>query len=136
MVRDIKQRKPYDDPNHPVQYNVLPEVQKQLVRYWIDCRIEPASRYCNVISSYGLKHSFQFDTGLYVSNGAFKGAMLEAGFRAKDEQEANATYKMRLARRQKSRFMEWAKEHGFHVEYDSEGQAHVIRLEDGSVRPP
>lgn len=40
-------------------------------------------------TSYGLKHILQDEDGTYLTNGAFKGAMLLAGFDVKDVQELN-----------------------------------------------
>lgn len=125
-----------DDPNHPAQYDALPEDLQDLVRYWIDCRIEPAPGYYYLRGSYGLKHDLQRDTGLHISNGSLKGAMLAAGFRPKDEREQNCVYKIRQPRHSKAPIGWWAKEHGFHVVYDSAGRVSVTRGENGAIRPP
>ena len=92
-----------------------------------------------IVSDVGnlrLKHDFQHETALCISNGAFKGAMQAAGFSPKDEREINAVYKIRQPKRQKAPRGLRAKEHGFHVEYDSTGGASVTRSENGAIRPP
>jgi hypothetical protein len=66
--------------NDPAEYGYLaPEKQAQLIA-WIKANFEPADQLLKV-NSYKLKHEFEFSPGgFYVCNGAFKGAMLQAGF--------------------------------------------------------
>ena len=40
-------------------------------------------------TSYGLKHIYERQTGNYVTNGQFKGAMLKAGFIPQSERAQN-----------------------------------------------
>lgn len=47
------------------------------------------------ISSYGLKHFCERETGFYITNGAMKGAMLAAGYEPIDETEQNTVYRVR-----------------------------------------
>jgi hypothetical protein len=126
------------DFENPAQYDALSDDQKRLLQDWIADRIKPARAYCYKRSSYGLKHDLQRETGLYVSNGAFKGAMLAAGYKAWPVHEMNPSYKIRPPRdesKEKGRGW-WAKEHGFHVVYDSARGVSITRAESGAIPPP
>lgn len=81
--------------NHPNCYDELSQEDKQAVIGWIEQKFEKASRTYS-ISSYGLKHDFERDTGIYVSNGEFKGAMLTAGFKPVNANELNWYFKIKL----------------------------------------
>lgn len=84
-----------DRVNQPAAYDDLsPEIQAALDA-WITERFEPASRKWLRRSSYGLKHDFKRDTGIYIYNGAFKGAMLKAGYAVVDPEELNWFFKIR-----------------------------------------
>jgi hypothetical protein len=74
-----------DDPAEYAQ--LAPEVQAQLLD-WIKHTYRPALRV-NARSSYGLKHDFSTATGIYVTNGQFKGAMQAAGYAPIDATERN-----------------------------------------------
>ena len=118
-----------DDWSHPTQYDRLSDDQKQLLQDWISDRIKPSSAYLYLHTSYGLKHSFEHDTGLYIPNGAFKGAMLAAGYTPNKEDEVNPSYKMRPLRRARSKKMRmiqrqrgwWAIERRIQIVYDVPG---------------
>ena len=121
------------NPNHQAQYDRLPDDQKQLLQDWIADRIKPASSYQHKRTSYGLKHDFQRETGLWVNNGAFKGGMLAAGFKPYSDLEMNPSYRIRTiadARRGKERPPSgwWASEHGIQVNYGAQGKASLISL--------
>ena len=64
--------------NQPAEFDRLSDQKKQAVLTWIKACFEPSHRACEE-SSYGIKHWFEEETGLYVTNGAFKGAMIAAG---------------------------------------------------------
>ena len=86
-----------DPINQPADYDSLSEKEKAVLQKWIDERIRPhiGERYNNSFSSYTLKHLFRNNIGLYVSNGAFKGAMLEAGILPKNQEDLNWVFKIR-----------------------------------------
>jgi hypothetical protein len=68
----------------PEEYERLSPLEKAALREWIRLAMEPHGR--ERYSSYYLKHEFERLDGLpnldgfYVTNGQFKGAMLEAGY--------------------------------------------------------
>ncbi len=73
----------------PGEYHDLsPDVRAELL-LWIRHRLTPTKVKVYPGTSYGLKHLFEDDAGYYVSNGAFKGAMLEAGYEPVDPLERN-----------------------------------------------
>ena len=69
--------------NSTEQFDLLTnDEQAQLVEW---CRSLEKSKAINKYhTSYGLKHLFQYGGGFYVTNGAFKQAMLLAGFNHKE----------------------------------------------------
>lgn len=67
------------------------EVQ-QKVFDWIKENIKPRKTPNHRHSSYGLKHYLEQDTGIYLTNNAFKDAMLLCGFKPVDETELNWEY--------------------------------------------
>lgn len=70
-------------------YNLSEDKQKELLN-WIRENLKQVKGFNVWNSSYGLKHLFETPTsGFYTTNGAFKGAMLEAGFRVKDTSQLN-----------------------------------------------
>ena len=65
--------------NSTEQFELLTEQEQAQLVAW--CRNLEKSKSINKHhSSYGMKHLFQYGGGFYVSNGAFKQAMLLAGF--------------------------------------------------------
>jgi hypothetical protein len=83
--------------NDPAGFNKLePEEQAALVD-WIRAVLVPAKTIFRR-NSYGMKHDFDREPdGFYVKNGAFKGAMLAAGFQAVDEGELNWRFRVKPA---------------------------------------
>ena len=73
----------------PTKLSDLTEEQKQKVLNWIDKRIEKKKYICHTRTAYGLKHRLQHDTGIYITSTAFKEAMLDKGFKAKEISEEN-----------------------------------------------
>ena len=69
--------------NSTEQFDLLTkDEQAQLVEW---CRsLEKSKTFNKYYTSYGLKHVFQYNGGFYISNGAFKQAMLLAGFNHKE----------------------------------------------------
>ena len=77
------------NPDAPERFNELsPDEQSQLLS-WIDQNIESRKTFNDRSTSYGLKHRFESTGGFYVVNGAFKGAMLEAGYFVKNSNDLN-----------------------------------------------
>jgi hypothetical protein len=75
--------------NQPEAFDFLaPGQQKHLIE-WINANFEPIKTFNTRHTSYGLKHVFESDGGFYISNGAFKGAMLKCGFKVKDKSALN-----------------------------------------------
>ena len=66
--------------DHPRAYDTLSQEEKEALQYWIEHAIQPATKADDHYSSYGLKHEYERETKLYVSNAQFKGAMLIAGY--------------------------------------------------------
>ena len=81
-----------DDPAHFLQ---LREAERTELLDWIERRMLPR-KYMNYRhTSYGLKHIYQHESGNYVSNGQFKGAMITAGFVPDDAEALNPSYAIR-----------------------------------------
>jgi hypothetical protein len=83
--------------NDPAGFQELqPEEQAALVD-WIRAVLVPAKTVFRR-NSYGMKHDFDREPdGFYVHNGAFKGAMLAAGFGRVDENDLNWRFRVRPA---------------------------------------
>lgn len=67
-----------DELDHPAQFDTLSPEQQAALLEWIRLSLVPA-KTASRDTSYGLKHHFQHHA-FYVVNGAFKGAMLAAGY--------------------------------------------------------
>lgn len=67
---------PEDDPR---DYEDLAAAEREALGAWISVVMKPVGRV-GPSTSYTMKHDFETAGGFYVSNGAFKGAMLEAGY--------------------------------------------------------
>jgi hypothetical protein len=83
--------------NDPAGFQKLePEQQTALVD-WIRAVLVPAKKVFRR-NSYGMKHDFDREPdGFYVYNGAFKGAMLAAGFHPVDENDLNWRFRVKPA---------------------------------------
>lgn len=93
----IFMNKDYGFNNTPADYETLSGEEKEQCGLWIHSRLAAVNcRPCNRLNSYGLKHHMERETGLYVTNGQFKGAMEKAGYEAFDTQDINWTYKVKL----------------------------------------
>lgn len=80
--------------NRPDGYETLSELEKQTLQEWIELAIQPA-KHKHSFSSYGLKHEYEYQTGLYVTNGQFKGAMLQCGYTPIDTNAINWKYRIK-----------------------------------------
>ena len=78
--------------NKPEDFYNLTTEEKDILRNWIRSNLKPIKSVNKRHSSYGLKHYFEKDKvnrGFYITNGQFKGAMLEYGFKPYIEYELN-----------------------------------------------
>jgi hypothetical protein len=73
----------------PSEYQDLFPDTRAEVLLWIWRNLKPTKVKVHPISSYGLKHAYEDDTGTYICNGAFKGAMRAAGYEPIDPKELN-----------------------------------------------
>jgi hypothetical protein len=85
----------------PEEYVGLDAGVRGVLLWWIHHSIQPTKVKVSRQSSYSLKHHFERDTGLYVSNGQFKGAMLEVSYEPVDTKERN--WRFRITRRKVAR---------------------------------
>lgn len=85
------------DGNDPSEYLTLSEEQKTELRGWIDYAFESDDDYICPDSSYSLKHIFERNqSGFYITNGQFKGAMIHYGFDPVNPREMNSYYRVRM----------------------------------------
>lgn len=73
----------------------LSNLAKQELIGWILCRVEASSKI-NKNSSYKLKHFFEKETGVYVTNLQFKVAMVLAEHEPVNRDELNHKYCIKL----------------------------------------
>lgn len=81
-------RASFDECDSPVALNDVDMFDQLILLNWC-IKLRKRKTFNRMQTSYGLKHRFERDTGIYVSNGAFKGAMLLVGFTAKDIADLN-----------------------------------------------
>lgn len=86
----------FEDLNHPDCYMHMDNEARLKLDEWIHNRFELAKRFYQGRSSYGLKHDYEHESGIYVTNGEFKGSMLAAGHKPEDEKELNWYFKIKL----------------------------------------
>jgi len=92
-----------DQANDAREFRRLEPHQQEALVDWIRAVLAPAKTIFHR-NSYGMKHDFGREPdGFYIRNGAFKGAMLAAGFRPVDEHELNWRFRVRPARELDSR---------------------------------
>ena len=73
--------------NLPQDFENLSKEKQKILVEWCS-KISKTKNINRGKSSYGLKHIFEYsEIGFYISNGAFKGAMLKAGFNHKNREE-------------------------------------------------
>lgn len=82
--------------NQPDQYEQLEQRNKELLQQWINERVKPylIQSYNPSLTSYGLKHYFEREIGVYITNGAFKGGMLAAGILPQSHEALNWVFKV------------------------------------------
>ena len=87
--------------------------EARIVEGWIRNNIRKSRTICEGRTSYGLKHILQHDTGIYLTNNAFKDAMLLAGYAPVNPNELNWRFRILLVKEQvynTSPFFLWVKE--------------------------
>jgi hypothetical protein len=84
----------YHYADNPECWKDLDTETQQLLCDWIIQNICPEQTPNPHHSSYGMKHRFQADTGIYVYNGQFKAAMQLCGFKAVNKNEQNWHYRI------------------------------------------
>jgi len=95
------------DNSADVYDQLLPSVQRAVCK-WISLVIQPAKKEKDY-SSYGLKHIFEYDSQIYVSNGEFKGAMKSCGYDPTNPQDLNWVFKIKRT----CFFHRWGPRHRF-----------------------
>lgn len=84
--------------NSPEDFERLEPGQQVALVDWIRSVLVPATTVFRR-TSYGMKHDFDHEPdGFYVRNGAFKGAMVAAGFRPVDEGDLNWRFRVKPAK--------------------------------------
>lgn len=78
-----------NDFDNPTKYTELSDEEKVSLQSWINCNLAYRQTINKTLDSYFLKDLYQKSTGHYVTNGQFKGAMLEAGFKVLDKNAQN-----------------------------------------------
>ena len=95
---------------HPITYNKLwrndpvtvddelienetVEIQEKVFA-WIKENIYPRKTPLEIPNSYGLKHILKRDTDIYLTNNAFKDAMLQCGFEPVDYEKLNWSFRI------------------------------------------
>lgn len=68
-------------------FNELTSEQKNDLTKWINNNLSKINNFNTSYSSYELKHAFFHEGGFDMNHGAFKGAMLECGFKVKNKEE-------------------------------------------------
>jgi len=71
-------------------FNELSANEQKSLLDWISENIKPGDNFNPTLSSYGLKHLFEnSENGFYITNGAFKGAMLKRNYFVKNRFHIN-----------------------------------------------
>jgi len=81
--------------NAPDEFYKLDKSTQQKLLDWINSNLTERKYFNRKITSYGLKHMLPF----YVTNGEFKGAMLEAGYKVLDKTEMNWNFNVYVRRK-------------------------------------
>jgi hypothetical protein len=87
-----------DDIDDPSAYSGMTDAQKAALQFWIAAMFRPAKTVDRDNSSYALKHHLE-ESGFYVPNGKFKGAMLAAGYKPVKWAEKNWSFRCRSVRK-------------------------------------
>ncbi len=84
----------FNEMDRPADFMRLDDETRQKVVKWCEKYFLPSETVFSGISSYGLKHILEQDTGIYLTNGQFKGAMLLAGYFPKAYDDLNWLFKI------------------------------------------
>ncbi|NHC42098.1 hypothetical protein G6549_19355 [Bacillus sp. MM2020_1] len=78
------------DANHPNDFEKLSQQEMFNLASWVATYLNRIKSFNERHTSHGMKHLFKrSENGFYVTNGAFKGAMLDCGFMVKDKTALN-----------------------------------------------
>ncbi len=80
----------------PLDFLRLSEEEQKTITDWIDHVFDPDEDNICPESSYSLKHIYERDTEKYLTNGQFKGAMVQYGFDPVDPRELNCHYRIKI----------------------------------------
>ena len=83
-----------DEDHH---FDELSEAEQEKVLAWIQANVQPMKTPLNGHTSYGMKHTLQHRTNIYVTNNQFKEAMLLCGFYPVRVDEINWCYSISKA---------------------------------------
>lgn len=78
--------------DNPREFYKLDKETQDALLYWISTNLTERKGYNHRITSYRLKHLLPF----YVTNGAFKGAMLQAGYKVLDKNKLNWNFNINI----------------------------------------
>lgn len=78
----------------------ITEVEKRILRWWVEKTYVKSSRYDTESNTSKLKHLFEDITGHYIYEDSAKALMKEWGYRAKDENAAQHIYKLKWANKE------------------------------------
>ena len=88
-------KRPYSNENGYTDADLMtshPQEEIDAVMGWIAKNISPRKTPLDGHTSYGIKHLLERDTRIYLTNNAFKDAMLQAGYKPVDPNELNWCY--------------------------------------------
>lgn len=73
------------------EFEQLPSQRQRDLLDWIDRNLRPIATFNARHTPYGLKHlvTFESDKDSYFTNGEFKGAMLQAGYKVRNKKTQN-----------------------------------------------
>lgn len=95
----LNNRRPYTNENGWEDMELITDADKQTqeaVAEWIAVNISPRKTENKRYTSYRLKHLFEDASGIYLTNNAFKDAMLLAGYDPVNPNVLNRTYKINV----------------------------------------
>lgn len=75
--------------NQPDDFYRLNARDQAVLKNWISTKLNRIKTVNRRHTSYGLKHYFTNDGNFYITNGMFKGAVIELGFKIADESKLN-----------------------------------------------
>ena len=80
----------------PEDFHRLPHDRQAYLLGWIKQHMIEQKQWNRKESSIEMKHRYEDETGYYVTNGQFKGAMLVAGFQPENEKKQNWRFKAKI----------------------------------------